>query len=181
MNYYKKLEGKRLYLSPLNIEDAETYLKWLCDRSVTEGTHGVHKVFNLEAEKEWIENEMKRGRYTFGIVLKGNDKLIGNCSIMNPNFIDGTAELGIFIGEEQYRNNGYGNEALKLLIDYGFNILRLHNIDLHVFSFNKRAINCYKKIGFKEYGRRHECYFLDGKYHDKISMEILIDDYKKNN
>lgn len=181
MKYYKKIEGKRIYLSPLNIEDAETYLKWLNDRSVTEGTHGVHRVYNIEIEKEWISNELQKGKYTFGIVLKENDKLIGNCGIMNPNFIDGTAQLGIFIGEEKYRNNGYGSEALKLLLDYGFNILRLHNISLDVFSFNKRAINCYKKIGFKEYGRRHECYFLDGKYHDEISMEILVDDYKKNN
>ena len=181
MKYFKKIEGERIYLSPLNIEDAETYLKWLCDRSVTEGTHGVHKVLNIEAEKAWITSELEKGNYTFGIILKAKDKLIGNCSIMGTNYIDGTAELGIFIGEEEHRNNSYGAEALNLLLDYGFNILRLHNINLHVYSFNKRAIECYKKIGFKEYGRRHECYYLNGKYHDKIAMEILKDDYKKNN
>ena len=67
---------------------------------------------------------------------------------------------------------------LNLLLDYGFNQLRCHNIDLGVFSFNERAINCYKKLGFKEYGRRHECYFLDGKWHDAIKMEVTEQDYR---
>ena len=60
-----------------------------------------------------------------------------------------------------------------------FNFQNMHNINLCVFQFNERAINCYKKIGFKEYGRRHEAYFLDGKYYDIIEMEILEDDFKK--
>ena len=68
-----------------------------------------------------------------------------------------------------------------LWLDYGFNFLRLHNIKLDVFSFNKQAIECYKKVGFKEYGVRHESYFLDGKWYDEISMEILEKDYRNVN
>ena len=67
---------------------------------------------------------------------------------------------------------------MKLLLDFGFKYLNLNNIDLQVFDFNKNAIACYKKVGFKEYGRRHECHFLDGKYHDSVSMEILEDDFR---
>lgn len=55
----------------------------------------------------------------------------------------------------------------------------MHNVNLEVFSFNKRAIKCYEKVGFKEYGRRHDVYFLDGKYYDKVEMEILEDDFRK--
>lgn len=178
MKYFKKLEGERIYLSPINIDDVEIYTKWMNDKEVVKGTHAVAKIFNLETEKNWINNCLESGSYTFGIVLKNGDELIGNCGIVDINSIDRTANVGIFIGEEKYRNNGYGREALCLIIEYGFNILNLHNIDLSVFSFNKRAINCYKKIGFKEYGRRHECYFLDGNYYDKILMELLEDDYR---
>ncbi|MBR2712828.1 MAG: GNAT family N-acetyltransferase [Bacilli bacterium] len=179
--YHKKLEGKRIYLSPMNIEDAETYIKWLADRRVSDGTNATCKLYNIVSEKEWIEKNMERGEYTFSIVSKDNNKLIGNCGIMNPNFIHGTATLGIFIGEEEYRGKGIGKEVLELLLDYGFNFLRLHNIKLDVFSFNKQAIDCYKRIGFKEYGIRHECYFLDGKWYDELSMEILEKDYRNVN
>ena len=96
---------------------------------------------------------------------------------MDVNPVCRTGTLGIFIGEQKERNKGYGAEALKLLLDYGFNILNLNNINLAVFSFNKNAIACYKKIGFKEYGVRHECYFLNGKCYDEILMEILRKDY----
>lgn len=64
-----------------------------------------------------------------------------------------------------------------LLLDFGFKYLNLNNIDLQVFDFNKNAIDCYKKVGFKEYGRRHEAYYCGGKYHDVIYMEILRKEY----
>ena len=79
-----------------------------------------------------------------------------------------------------YGGCGYGTEVLRLLLDYGFNQLRLHNICLKVFNFNERAINCYKDVGFVECGRRHECYYLDGKYYDVITMEILDKKYRKS-
>jgi RimJ/RimL family protein N-acetyltransferase len=44
---------------------------------------------------------------------------------------------------------------------------------LKVFSFNERAINCYKKVGFKEIGRRRQSYYLKGQFHDEVYMDIL--------
>lgn len=178
MSYFKKIVGDRIYLSPLDINDAEKYVKWMCDKKVSDGIHSTAKIQNVESEKNWIMKELESGRYTFAVVLKENDELIGNASIMNLNQRDRTATLGIFIGEEDFRGKGYGQEVLNLLLDYGFNILNLHNIDLGVFSFNEGAINCYKKVGFKEYGRRREVYYLNGKYHDEILMEILEDEYR---
>ena len=99
---------------------------------------------------------------------------------MNLNRIYRRATIGIFIGEKSKRSKGYGKDTLNLLLNYAFNFQSMHNVNLEVFSFNKRAINCYKKIGFKEYGTRHEAYFLYGKYHDIILMEILEADYRKD-
>ena len=47
-------------------------------------------------------------------------------------------------------------------------------------EFNKRAIKCYEKVGFKEYGRRRKCVYLNGKYYDKISMDILKPEFKES-
>jgi len=171
MKYFKKIVGERLYLSPMNVEDAETYVKWMSDRTVTDNLGNTSRICTLPGEKEYIESR-KSSDYDFSIILN-DDTIIGNISLMDVNLVSRKATLGIFIGEEENRSKGYGTEAMKLLVDYGFNILGLHNIDLNVFAFNEQAIRAYEKVGFKEYGRRHESYFLDGKFHDEISMEII--------
>lgn len=179
MKYFKKLESERLYLSPMNIEDAETYCKWLNDFAVTDGLGGSSTVLTIPAEKSYIENVLEKGKYQFAIVRKEDNTLIGNCGFDKINHLHQTGEVGIFIGEAEDRNKGYGTEALKLLLDYGFNYLNLNNIMLRVYSFNEGAINCYKKIGFKEFGRRHNSYYLNGTWYDDVHMEILKKDYIK--
>ena len=87
--YYKKLEGKNIYLSPMNVEDAKEFTKWMNDRKVTDGLNSTCKVFNEVSEKAWIENLLEKNAYTFSIVLKDGDKLIGNCGIINLSSLYG--------------------------------------------------------------------------------------------
>lgn len=180
MKYYKKLIGERVYLSILNIEDAEKYVEWFCDFSVTDGIGKSGDVNTIEAEREWIQKAVRENEYNFAIVNLENDELIGNCGIMNINRKDRCGEVGIFIGNEENRNKGYGAEVLKLLLDYGFNYLNLNNIKLDLMEFNERALACYKKCGFKEYGRRRKCNFVNGKYYDTIEMDILAEEFNES-
>ncbi len=171
MRYFKKVEGERLYLSPVNIEDAETYVRWLSDRSVSDGLGNTAHVFSLSAEREWLQKNTEE--YQFAIVRQRDDTLIGNCSIRAVSPVHRTAEVGLFIGEESDRGKGYGTEALGLLVDYGFQVLNLNSLMLAVYSFNKQAVSCYRKIGFREIGRRRQCYYLNGTYYDSIYMDLL--------
>lgn len=180
MKYFKKLVGERIYLSPINIEDAEKYVEWMSDFKITDGLGRSSNLMTIEEEKEWITNNSKSNDYNFAIINLENDKLIGNCGLMNISYKNRIAEVGIFIGDENNRSNGYGAEALRLILDYGFNYLNLNNIMLVVKSFNERAIACYKKVGFKEFGRRRESYFLNGKYYDDISMDILAREFTES-
>ena len=180
MKYYKKLIGERIYLSPVSVDDAEKYVEWFCDFKTTDGIGKSSSIMTVESEREWLENSLKNNDFNFAIVDLENDELIGNCGIMNINQINRSAEVGIFIGDENKRSNGYGTESLRLLLDYGFNYLNLNNIHLGVKAFNERAIACYKKVGFKEYGRRREAYFLNGKYYDHVFMDILAREFKGN-
>jgi len=175
MKYFKKLEGSRIYLSPMNIEDAETYVKWLNDLRVSDGVGNSSWIISLQAEKEWINQNVNS--YNFAIVLQESDTLIGNCGINNLHQISRHAEIGIFIGDEDNRSKGYGAEALRLLLGFCFDYLNLNNVMLKVFSFNERAINCYKKVGFKEVGRRRQSYYLRGKYYDDVYMDILREEW----
>lgn len=178
MKYFKKLAGKRIYLSPMSIEDAETHVKWLNDFSVTDGLGTSGQVRSPEREKEWILKNSNQ--YEFAIVRLEDNKLIGNCSIHDLDQQKQCAEVGLFIGDEENRSKGYGQDVLNLLLDYAFNYLNLNNIMLKVFSFNERAINCYKKAGFKEIGRRRQACYLRGKLYDDVFMDILREEYNKD-
>ena len=179
MKYFKKLLGEKIYLSPRNTEDVEKFVKWLNDFETTDYIGRSGALVTIEAEKEYLEKHTKE-EATFGIVELKTDELIGTISLEDISYINRRATLGVFIGKKESRNKGYGTEAIKLILDYGFNYLNLNNIKLDVMEFNERAIACYKKCGFKEYGRRRKSEFTNGKYYDRISMDILAEEFKNS-
>lgn len=179
MSYYKKIDGDKIYLSPINIDDASIYVKWLSDPNISDKLHSTKRVFNELNEKEFLNKGLLNGDYIFSIIKKSDDKVIGIVSLNDIDHIDRVATIGIFIGDSSDHGKGYGSDALRAILKYGFGVLNLYNIDLKVFDFNEQAINCYKKVGFKEYGRRHKAYYINNEYHDLISMEILKDEFYK--
>lgn len=176
MKYYKKLVGERIYLSPRNIEDYEKFVEWLNDFEVTDYIGASGKLMSIQGEKEYLEKN-NNPESTFSIITLEEDKLIGTVSLEKMDKINRTATLGIFIGDKDYRNCGYGTEAIKMILEFGFNYMNLNNINLDLVDFNERALKCYNKCGFKEYGRRNSI-FLNDKYYDRISMDILKDEFK---
>ena len=179
MKYFKKLIGERIYLSPRNSEDVEQFTEWLNDFEITDYLGRSGMLTSLESEREYLENNNSMSA-TFVIVTLEEDKMIGTVSLERINNIDRTATLGIFIGNKEYWNNSYGTEAVRLILDYGFNYMNLQNIKLNLMSFNERALKCYKKCGFKEYGRRRKCKFVNGKYYDSICMDILAEEFTES-
>ena len=180
MKYFKKIVGEKIYLSPRNSEDVEIFTKWLNDFKVTDGIGRSRLLINLNSEKEYLEKINDNTVYSFVIVTLEEDKMIGTISLEKIDYINRAATLGIFIGDEKYRGKHIGEEAIKLILDYGFNYLNLNNIKLTVLEFNKRAIACYKKCGFKEMGKIRQAYYLNGRYYDEILMDILKEEFNGN-
>lgn len=96
-------------------------------------------------------------------------KFIGNIELMDVN--EKSAEIGIVI-TENFQGKHYGTEALKKIIDYGFNVLNLSELNLVVFSHNTRAIHCYKKLGFKEYKVVNNVAVIDDQSVNDIYMKL---------
>jgi len=176
MKYFKKITGERIYLSPINIDDLEIYTKWMNDVEVVSNLGNYHRLLSLNNEKSALESLTTDGQ-NYAIVLTDGDLLIGGVSLNEVSHIHRTATAGIFIGEAEFRDKGYGTEAMRLMVEFGFKTLNLHNIMLTVHSDNIRAINSYIKVGFKEFGRRRDSRYIDGSYLDTIYMEVLDTDY----
>lgn len=177
MKFFKKLVGDNIYLSPTSVEGAEKFTEWLNDFDTSDYIGRSGMIATLGAEKEWLE-EHCNDEATLAIVRLKDDELIGTISLNNISHLRRIATLGIFIGDKESRNKGYGTEAIKLMLEYGFKYLNLNNIKLDLMEFNERALACYKKCGFKEYGRRRKCNFINGKYYDTIEMDILAEEFQ---
>ena len=177
MRYYKKIVGERLYLSPINPDEVDQYLEWMNEDKTLAINFGQYPLMvSSRNDLNWLY-EPPQNMHRFAIVLLENDELIGSISLHNIDHLNRNAYIGVFIGGEQHRNNGYGAEAIRLILEYGFNTMNMHCINLSVHADNPAGISCYKKVGFREVGRLPEMLFVDGKYVDKILMSILEDEY----
>jgi diamine N-acetyltransferase len=88
-----------------------------------------------------------------------------------------TAEFGIAIAEPELRGRGYGTEATRLVLEYGFRTLGLHNVLLDTTADNVAALRCYANAGFREIGRRRQAHWRDGRLLDVVFMDCLSDDF----
>ena len=180
MQYYKKIVGDRIYLSPKGTSEDEVqkYTEWMNDFEVTDYTGRSGQITTFDGEKDYLENSARDTKNrNFDIVELNDNKLIGALGLEHINWIERSAVLGIFIGDKNFRSNGYGTEAIKLLLEYGFKYLNLHSIRLSLISINERAHKCYLKCGFKDTGYSREEIFLNGKYYDKLYMDILENEF----
>ncbi|MEK3904772.1 GNAT family N-acetyltransferase [Paenibacillus sp. FSL R7-0179] len=179
MKYYKKLTGKKCYLSTVATDDAEAWTRWFNDLEVTAPLgNEAYLLTSLDKEREGIEHVLKSGTHMFSIVDLESDMAIGRCLLFDVNLVDRNAMAGIFIGDKAFWGKGFGSDAMRLLVDYGFNLLNLNNIMLGTFAFNQRAIQCYKKVGFKEIGRRRQARIIGGVKYDAILMDMLAEEFE---
>ena len=173
MHYFRKIVGKRLYLSPISANDADAvkYIKWM-NEDVAIDFGQYNRIVSSKNDLKWLyepPNDMQR----YAMVLLEGDVLIGSISIHNIDHLNRNAFIGIFIGDKEHRGKGYGAEAIRLILEYGFKTLNLRNIMLTVHADNHAAIACYKKVGFREEGRLREWVYKNGQYIDKLYMGIL--------
>jgi RimJ/RimL family protein N-acetyltransferase len=127
--------------------------------------------------KSWFRDD--DSAVGFVMVLKETDEVIGFINLWGIKPKNQNAELGILIGRKDLWGQGYGKEALHLLLAYAFDELNLHRVMLRVFATNERAIRAYKSVGFVEEGRMREDIYRGGEWVDSVVMGILKHEYRK--
>jgi RimJ/RimL family protein N-acetyltransferase len=89
-----------------------------------------------------------------------------------------SATLGIaFLPTQQ--GKGYGSEAIQWLLQWGFESAGLHRIESCYFSWNEDAGRLYRKLGFREEGRRKECFWFNGGWGDAVITAVLEHQWRR--
>jgi len=168
-------EGKLTRLRVYRKEDLKKVWSYINDENIMKYLRpGIPFPFKFEDEEKWYEsfNGLSEKSYTFAIERLKDDEYLGGCGINDIDWKNSFCEIGIFLSDN-FCGNGYGTDALKILVDFIFNELNLNKVMLNVYDFNERAINSYKKVGFIEEGRLRDHIFRNGKYNDEVVMSIL--------
>jgi RimJ/RimL family protein N-acetyltransferase len=173
---YKKLMGDKVYLSPVCPDDWKTFDKWDSDYETQHFHFGGGYVHSPATDSSGAEGT-SRNKNQFSIVCKETDKVIGNCGFNIDDVANRYAKIGIRIGEKEYWSKGYGADAMRVLLDFGFNVRGYNNISLNVYDYNERAIACYEKVGFKRQGVWRECMIRGEKKYDCFHYDFLADEY----
>lgn len=128
---------------------------------------------NTKPMRERMEKEPNPKFYPFSIVTLAEDKLIGSTLLMRVSHTHGEAYVGIGIGEGEFRGKGYGSDALRVLLRFGFQELNLHRVSLDAVATNAQAVRSYEKCGFVPEGFTRGTDYRDGVHTDLVSMGIL--------
>jgi len=170
------VRGQSVALGPFLRSQVPAYAEWLQDPEIAMLGQGTFTVRTPDDLAEALAAP-KKTEVVFAVYALPDLTLIGETLLLDIDHRHGTATFGITIGRRDYWDRGYGSEATRLVLDYGFRFLNLHNILLMTTSFNPRARRAYEKAGFREIGRRHGSVLLGGRRYDDIYMECLASEF----
>jgi len=177
--------GKRIRFRAPERSDIPRFVNWFSDPEVTAGLLQTIPM-GLADEERWFEEMVKGPLLEHPLTIEARQEgpdgetwvPIGNCGLQKIDWRNRHAELGIVIGEKRFWNQGYGTDAMRLLVQHGFKNINLNRIWLRVHADNPRAIRCYEKVGFVHEGRLRADQFKNGLYVDTLLMSVLKDEYQ---
>ena len=140
------------------------------------------RLHSSKAIKEWIEKDLEKrtDMCWFAIRTLEDDRLLGDITLSVINWGSREAFAGIGIGAREFWGKGYGTDAMRLILRYGFTELNLRRISLTVFEFNQRAMRSYEKAGFRLEGRQRQFMRREGRRWDILYMGILREEWMEN-
>jgi len=176
----KSLVGTRVLLRPFVKKDLSHIQRWSNDAELRRLIGEVEPMSRADTEKWYRELMADKDRIWFTIILKKNDRVIGEAGLLRMFRPWRSTDMTIIIGERDAWRKGYGKEAGRLLLNYAFEHLGLHRVSIGVVGFNKNALRFWKSLGFKKEGVERDAHFYDNKFSDGIMMSILEDEYRES-
>ncbi len=173
---HRILRGPRITLRPLGSGDLRRCVKWFSDPQVTRFLGRNASVTIAEEERWFGEYRRRSDEQIFAIEVDGRH--VGNLGLHKVDRVHRKAELGIMIGEPTYWSRGYGTEALRTALRYGFDALGLNKISLDVLEYNARGIRSYEKCGFQREGIHREDVYKDGRFVNVVRMSLLAREFE---
>jgi RimJ/RimL family protein N-acetyltransferase len=168
-----------VYLRPAERADIPLFVRWFNDYGMSR-TLGPRAPMSIPMEEQWFERavaDQGKTGYHFVACLRADDRPIGTLGLFDLDLNNGSAGLGISIGDPDDRGRGHGTDMLRALLGWAFGHLRLERIWLDVYDFNPGARRVYLRVGFVDEGVSRHAVFREGVYRDLYRLAILRDEW----
>ncbi len=169
------LLGERVRLRPSREEDFVQLDRWWGDPE----QHALQQTVirprppgaELDTFRRWSAND---GPSAAGFSVESLDDggFVGHVTIWGATLPERDANLAVMI-DPASQGRGFGTDAVRVMVRYGFLAMGLNRIQLEVFAFNTRARRAYAKAGFVEEGIRREAVLIDGAFADEVIASVL--------
>lgn len=178
------LTGSKVKLRPLHSTDLDALVAAYTDMDLQLITDGDSPpLSDVQVRTFWeeiINNPGANLRYFAIEALEQNGSFLGACSLQQIDLRNRHAELSIWMAARENRGQGFGTEAVRLLLLYGFEVLRLDKVYLGVYDFNEGGIRSYERVGFRYEGHLQNMLHYEGRYWDEWAMRILRTEWERD-
>jgi len=165
------LEGDAVDLCAVAEEDLDFLRETLNDPAVWPSL-SARTPLTEQQEQEWYEERASDDNGDVNFVVAVDDQPVGSVGVHGVDDVNGSAEVGIFLGE-QFWGNGYGTEAGRLVTEYAFAQYRRHRVVARVFEGNDASASIWEKLGFELEGTHRDEVYVDGQYRDVRYYSVL--------
>lgn len=176
-----KLTGQQINLRRLKKSDAQSLYENAKDKKISRYTVLPYPYTLKDARsfiRRTIKNRHKKNVYELGMELKETGQIIGMVGLSKVNYKHKHAEIGYWLGKKHWRK-GITQEGVKLVLDFGFNKLKLARIYARVLHPNIPSAKLLEKCGFKYEGCMRKEVFRRGKWLDDLRYGILKEEFRR--
>lgn len=178
MNY---LENNIIKLRALEPSDIELLYQWENDPEVWFVSNTIAP-FSKYILKKYIENShldiYQTRQLRLMIDLKSNqsdapNRTIGSIDLFDFDPFHNRAGVGVLISDKEYRKKGFATEALKILIQYSFKVLKLHQLYCNITIDNEASLTLFQSQGFEVIGRKKDWVKTNSGWIDEYILQLI--------
>jgi RimJ/RimL family protein N-acetyltransferase len=171
------LIGEKIYLRAVQLEDAACIALGENHPDPRETLFYAKPISPEQIQERLAKQLSDPNSIYFTICSLETDQAAGQTAFVRIDWVGRMATFYIVIAEKKNWSGGYGGEATRLMVDYGFNTLNLNRIQLHVATANEKAVKAYQRAGFQIEGTLRQAMYHHGRYEDFYIMGILREEY----
>ena len=169
-----ELKGNQINLRALMLEDLAFLYAIENDESLWELSQ-IQTPFSKDVLQKYLEtaqNDIKQLKQLRLVITSKTNAPLGFIDLFDFDSLNKHAGVSIVLTDE-HRGKGYGKEALKLLMDYSFNDLGLHQLYSNVLEDNTASIGLFESVGFEKVGLKKKWRFYKGHYKNEYLFQFI--------
>lgn len=169
------LKGENVYLRALEPEDLELIHDIENDEAIWEisNTQTPYSKFLIKQYLKHVQKDIFETKQLRLVISNYDGESLGLIDIFDFDFKNNRAGIGVLVKSPNDRGKGYGSEALRLLVNYSFTYLGLHQLYCNVSEDNTASLKLFTKLGFEQIGLKKEWNYVNGVYKNEYLFQLI--------